>query len=74
MTAIKLNAGNDRNGNPRRVYVVFGSSGDVLSAIDEGYLGSEAVTILYPDLKGKPIPEFQTTPEEYRLLLKQFHP
>jgi hypothetical protein len=41
--AIRLNAGNDSNGNPRRIYVVFDSTGKIVDAIDEGYSGINAL-------------------------------
>lgn len=37
-----LCAPNDRNGNPRRVYIVFPKDGDPQS-FDEGYVGDNAV-------------------------------
>jgi hypothetical protein len=36
-------ATNDKNGNPRRVYVLADEDGTQLAAWDEGYLGSDAV-------------------------------
>jgi hypothetical protein len=36
-------ATNDKNGNPRRVYVLANEDGTQLAAWDEGYLGSDAV-------------------------------
>ena len=42
-TTIRFNAGNDRNGNPRRVYVTF-LSGEIVAVYDEGYKGEAAIT------------------------------
>jgi hypothetical protein len=73
MIAIKLNAGNDRNGNPRRVFVVMGEGGSVLDAIDEGYSGISAFHEKYPDInEGWSPREFETTPREYKEILKKF--
>ena len=67
MIVIRLNAGNDRNGNPRRVFVVFDSDGDIVDAIDEGYEGDDALRKLgYPTSYST----FKTTPAEYRDLLR----
>jgi hypothetical protein len=72
MNAIKLNAGNDRNGNPRRVFVVLDESGNIIEAIDEEYRGTAALFDKYapPDI-GYPC-EFATTPKEYRELLRDW--
>lgn len=57
---IKLNAGNDRNGNPRRVFVEL--CGNIINRVhDEGYSG---------DIKDYSGIEFATTPAEYRRLLR----
>jgi hypothetical protein len=70
MTCIKLCAKNDCNGNPRRVYVLFDSEGNVVRARDEGFIGRSAVAGLID--KSAPIPEFDTTPTEYRRLLRLY--
>jgi hypothetical protein len=68
---IHLNAGHTTNGNPRRVFVVIDvSDGTIVDAIDEGYKGTDAVTSHYPGIVAGP--EFDTTPAQYRALLKQF--
>lgn len=67
---IKLNAGNDRNGNPRRVFVIFGEDGTIIKAIDEGYRGDQVERDI-----GAEIPfggTFITTVSEYKDCLKQF--
>jgi len=61
-----LNAGNDTNGNPRRVFVVYGTEGQILDAIDEGYSGTPRWLRDYPQLAG-----FVIKPSEYKLLLKE---
>ena len=72
MVCIKLNAGHDSNGNPRRVYVVFDSEGYIVRAVDEGYRGRAALREV-PGCEGECEPvEFETTPREYRRLLRHF--
>lgn len=64
---IKLNAGNDTNGNPRRVFVVFDEHGSIYDAIDEGYAGDGDLKMKYPGLQGGCT--FDTSPAAYRQLL-----
>jgi len=59
-----LNARNDRNGNPRRVFVVYAQDGSILDAIDEGYTGTPRWLRDFPQLPG-----FVITYSEYRELL-----
>ena len=72
MVCIKLCAKNDNNGNPRRVFVFIDSDGSVINAIDEGYAGRGAVDDDLDSTVGSNIAEFDTTPGEYRRLLRQF--
>ena len=60
-----LNAGNDTNGNPRRVFVVYAMSGNILDVIDEGYAGTPRWLRDLPQLPG-----FIIKPSEYKQLLK----
>lgn len=46
--AIKIRADNDRNGNPRRGWLIYTREGDFLGFIDEGYGGRQAMTSLFP--------------------------
>jgi hypothetical protein len=69
--AIRLNAGNDSNGNPRRVYVVFDSTGKIIDAIDEGYSGIQALDEVYPKHNDS-VASFDTSPSEYRELVKSY--
>lgn len=69
MIAIKLDAGNDRNGNRRRVFVVLDKDGEIRGIVDEGYKGTSALRDAFPKVKNYP-PVFATTPQEYRELLK----
>jgi hypothetical protein len=69
MLYIHLNAGHTGNGNPRRLFLVIDpDSGEAVDAVDEGYEGSSAVIRRYPEIKGGP--EIETTPAEYRRILK----
>jgi hypothetical protein len=63
-TTIRLDAGHDTNGNPRRVYLTF-QSGNLIATYDEGYMGTAAITNAHHRAAygGMSIP---TTPKEYR--------
>lgn len=67
--AIKVNAGHDANGNPRRGWATINPrTGDMVDFVDEGYKGSSALRSECPKcVEG---PEFQVTPGEYRDLKK----
>lgn len=67
---IRLDAGHDSNGNPRRMFVALGTNSDILGAWDEGYDGFQAVPLAYRKLAGD-APTFATTPGEYRVTLQQ---
>ena len=41
--AIHLNAGNDRNGNPRRAYLIYDVTGAYVGSVNEGYQGAGAI-------------------------------
>ena len=43
--AIKINAGNDRNGNPRRGWIIADDHGRFVDFVDEGYSGSGALRV-----------------------------
>jgi hypothetical protein len=65
---IRLDAGHDRNGNPRRVFVVLNEHSDIVAAYDEEYRGKGA---LPEELRGVNYPTLATTPGEYRQLVKE---
>lgn len=72
MIFLHLDAGHDVNGNPRRLYVVLDQQANVVEVIDEGYEGRGALRKYAPKTtRGLPIVEFETTPRQYRELLKQ---
>lgn len=65
--AIRLNAGNDTNGNPRRVFVVLDPKRGIIDAVDEGYEGEEPLKRAH---RIRSLADFMTTPREYRGLLR----
>ena len=62
---IRLATTNDKNGNPRRVFVLFSEGGEILGAWDESYAGNRAVPADLYD-KARQAPSFTTTPKGYR--------
>jgi hypothetical protein len=67
--AIKVNAGHDVNGNPRRGWVMTNCrNGSMVDFVDEGYHGDSYLERDYPHaVKG---PNLKVTPGEYRDLKK----
>lgn len=43
MLAIYINAGNTKNGNPRRGWIIANSDGEFIDFVDEGYEGTGAL-------------------------------
>jgi hypothetical protein len=66
---IRLNAGHDRNGNPRRLYVVIDGT-TITDVIDEGYEGTGALRGRLPRLRGSP-PDFRISASEYNELKRR---
>jgi hypothetical protein len=66
---VHARAKNDRNGNPRRVFVALDESGHVLAADDEGYAGSPGWV---RECHGRGLWELplDVTPGQYRELRK----
>lgn len=64
VVAMKINAGHDRNGNPRRGWLVYTSSGEYRGFVDEGYGGRKALTSLFPNAVD--LGTIPTTPGAYR--------
>jgi hypothetical protein len=73
-----IKAPNDLNGNPRRLFLVVWvyENGNVTMAYDEGYAGRGAIPdkrntahASMPDIE---LPPINTTPSEYKRLLRQF--
>jgi len=69
-TIIRLNACNDNNGNPRRVYVAFAGC-KIVGAWDEGYSGYNAVPEGLREL-AKQAATIMTTATERKELLAMF--
>lgn len=70
MVCIKLNAGNDSSGNPRRVFVLFNDDGSINCAMNEGYRGLRALgeyAALFDTTH-----EFATTVKEYTRILRNY--
>lgn len=76
LTAVKINAGNDRNGNPRRGWIILSTDDNgypgIVDFCDEGYEGSAAVTGKGYSRKLADAPELAVTPGEYRDLMKRY--
>lgn len=68
MEAIKINAKNDSNGNPRRAFLVI-DNGEIIDVIDEGYRGTRPLTEKYPGVQVAT--EIMTTPSEYKGFLSR---
>jgi hypothetical protein len=70
---VHLNAGSDRNGNPRRIFVAFDEAGRIVGTVDEEYRGMAALYELARSLgvtfpRTALPPQFETTPSQYREL------
>ena len=63
MSLVLLAAPNDRNGNPRRCYVLFNENGVAVQSWDEGYAGCNA---LPEHLRKTPRPVIQVPASEYK--------
>jgi hypothetical protein len=70
-TIIRLNAGNDTNGNPRRVYVAFDVDCNIAGAWDEGYSGHNAVPVELRPMARQAV-TLATTSKERKELLAMF--
>lgn len=67
--AIKVNAGHDVNGNPRRGWMITSCrKGSMVDFVDEGYHGNGILRRQYPHATEGP--ELAVTPGEYRNLKK----
>jgi hypothetical protein len=79
LAVIHFDAGHDRNGNPRRLYVVAHPMRGTLLAIDEGFEGSSAIDThsaikavpgLGALLRSRVVGTFAFTAGKYRELLR----
>lgn len=64
MIALYLDAGNDKNGNPRRGWLLVSSDGTFYDFVDEGYSGHSALRQQYPNVVSTE--RIPTTPAFYR--------
>jgi hypothetical protein len=62
--AVKINAGNDNNGNPRRGWLCYNAHGEYYGFVDEGYVGHRALTEVFPNVVE--LCTIPTTPGTYR--------
>jgi hypothetical protein len=79
VTVRYLRAHNDRNGNPRRCYVVTDLDGRHVETIDEGYSGNAALYSRWPwfnsyacerlGLRGAYVDSIDVGPSEYKRML-----
>lgn len=66
--AVKIDAGNDRNGNPRRGWLIYDNLGSFWGFVDEGYYGHSALKECCP--KAVELCTIPTTPGVYRDAMK----
>jgi hypothetical protein len=69
MLAVKINAKNDRNGNPRRGWIIYGEGGDFINFIDEEYGGISNLHEKYPNVPDTN--EIMVEPGEYKSFLRR---
>jgi hypothetical protein len=70
MLAIYITAQNDRNGNPRRGWIIVDDSGVTVDFVDEGYSGREALAAAgYP--RTHDTSRVEVTPREYASRVKR---
>jgi hypothetical protein len=68
--AIHINAGRDRNGNPKRGWIIANSDGEFIDFVDEGFGGTGALrTSAFS--QAKPTPTIDVVPSVYRDAMKQ---
>jgi hypothetical protein len=67
--AIMINAGNDRNGNPRRGWLVYNADGRLLGFVDHAHVGRSALRDRFPQVVE--LGTIPTTPGAYRDAMKQ---
>lgn len=68
--AIRVDAGNDTNGNPRRLFLVYDTQANLVDIIKEGYNGSRQLEELYPSLRGKVTGLIEVSPSFYNDLIR----
>lgn len=75
--AIHIKAPNDRNGNPRRAFLVYDEAGNHIGTVDEGYRGRGALADLSAYSKSlgadptiRVLAAVDTTPAFYRQCIR----
>lgn len=72
-TVLHLNAGNDRNGNPRRLFLVLHPERGIVGTADEGYSGTHVLDEIFGKedgevLRNRIVGQIMTTVGEYNRL------
>ena len=68
--AIHINAGRNRNGNPKRGWIIVNEEGEFIDFVDEGYQGTGALqTSAFG--AAKPTPTIDVVPSVYRDAMRQ---
>jgi hypothetical protein len=70
MLAISINAGNTKNGNPRRGWIIANNEGEFVDFIDEGYQGLGALK-LSPYANAVPTPTIMVEASVYKVAYAQ---
>ena len=68
--AIHINAGQDRNGNPKRGWIIASSEGEFIDFVDEGFEGTGALRNSAFSA-AKPTPTIDVVPAVYKDAMKQ---
>lgn len=76
MTLVYVNAGNDRNGNPRRGWIHYTAHGTIVRFYNEGYDGRQAIPTRYIPTRYRKFadgsPALRITPGQYRDLVRNY--
>ena len=69
MLAVYVGTKNDRNGNPRRGWIIYAADGQVDDFVEEGYQGIGALREKYARTPSTSFRKMEVTSSEYRQLL-----
>lgn len=70
--ALHLDAGHDRNGNPKRLVMVLDEKGDIVHVEDEGYIGIQGVLRKAGFADAAPGPRIEIPAKEYKAILDEW--
>jgi hypothetical protein len=70
--ALHLDAGHDRNGNPKRLVMVLDEKGDIVFVGEEGYAGTSALLVKSGFGHAAMGPRLEITPKEYKTILQEW--